>query len=314
MPPVQFKPFDFSKLPKFSNRLLEINQALLQRYPQVADGEAFSHSLVDPLAKELGVPVQIKYLGMEEGSYGAFLGSLASPCLAVLLKAQPSGQRILLEMDYDLGLKMVGRVLGGGERAASQVRSLSPIEEGILEYLLVKGLSQIKPKEGILGPVSLKVARISNDPRPLLEGTPSEEIGLVFKFFLGWEQAGGYLRIYVPHPLLEGILLKEDRLALPSTPEEEAAFGRHLERISHIRTTLWSELGRVTLMASEKAQLEKGDVILFDETLASMGPQGINGKAVLRAGEMPSEGLLAEIIDAEGKLTLKILDFYGGDS
>jgi len=308
--PTQVKPFDFAKLPKYSSYALGINQALQQRYPQIASGDDFSHALLDPLEKTLGVTLQLKFLGMEEVSCADFQSSLASPCLAILLKAQPSGHKVLLDIDFELGLKMVNQVLSQEERAAP-IRQLSPIEEGVLEYLLVKSLSQVKAAPGILGPIGFKISRITNDPRHFHEASMSEEPGLVFKFYLSWGDEGGFVRLYTPHPLLEGVFM-QDRGWAPS-PEEEAAYQGHLERVSHIKTTLWTEIGKVGLMASEKAQLEKGDVILFDETLASKGPQGINGKAVLRVGENPSEGLLAEIIDAEGKLTLKILDFYGGD-
>jgi hypothetical protein len=60
--------------------------------------------------------------------------------------------------------------------------------------------------------------------------------------------------------------------------------------------------------------LERDDVILFDETLASYGSHGLSGKAVLRVGDNPVDGLLAEVIDSEGKMVLKVLDFYGGGS
>lgn len=309
-PSAQVKPFDFSKLEKYSSFALGVNQALAQRYPQIASGDAFAHALLEPLEKELGERLNLKYMGMEESSCADFQASLSTPCLALLMKALPDGHKVLVEIDFNLGVKMVGQALGGEERA-SPLRQLSAIEEGVLEYLIVKCLSELKPREGLFGPVAFKLSRIVNDPRMLHEASMSEELGLVFKFFLGWGAEGAYIRIYTPHPLLEGVFLPEDQR--PRSPEEMEAFQRHLERVSHIKTTLWTEVGKVGLMASEKAQLEKGDVILFDETLASKGPQGITGKAILRVGESPSEGLLAEIIDAEGKITLKILDFYGGE-
>src|SRR5690606_33321324 len=113
---------------------------------------------------------------------------------------------------------------------------------------------------------------------------------------------GGYVRIYLPHPLVEGVLLREDAVFDVTEAELEA----RLERVSHIKTQIWSEVGRVTLMASEIGQLEAGDVILFDESQANKGPHGLSGKTVLRVGESGSEGLLSELIDSEGKVVVKI--------
>lgn len=307
------KPFDFAKLPKFSSRALSIGQGLLQRYPQLSQGDALRNALLEPLEKELSVSTQLVYQGMEELTLSEFLSNLASPCLAVLLRSTAPGQKIILEIDYDLGCGLVGMVMGEGGRQPSHIRSLSPIEEGVLEYLLVKSLSQVKPGTGTFGPVAFKVARIVNDARMLLDCGPSDEAGCLFQFHLSLGEVNGAIRAFLPHPLVEGCFLRDDVVSGPMPPGDDETLERRLERVSHIKTTLWSEIGRVTLSALEKSQLEKGDVILFDETLASKGPQGITGKALLRVGEIPTEGLLAEIIDTEGRMTLKVLDFYGGE-
>jgi flagellar motor switch protein FliM len=246
---------------------------------------------------------------MEEVSQSQWVASIGSPCIGVILQAEPQGHRCMVEMDYELGRMLVDKVLGGEGEPPKDRRPLTPGEEAILEFLWVKVLHHIKSKAGIMGPSTLRLQKIVFDPKQLLGPDGSEGLGCVFKFFLGLKKNGGYLKVYFPHPALEGLLLRENALA--AAPGE----GReHVGRASHVRTSLWTEVGRVQLAPEDRAQLEEGDVILFDETLAAMGPRGLQGKAILRVGENPSEGLLGELIDTEGKVVVKVLDFYGDKS
>ncbi|HEX5035326.1 MAG TPA: hypothetical protein VFW62_12675, partial [bacterium] len=223
---------------------------------------------------------------------------------------QPSGQAALVELDYGSCRRMVDRVLGqpGGE-ISEEPRAFSPLEEGALEFLLAKAVSLLKDAPSFQGPSAFRIAKIVNEPRLLADAVPPEEWGCVLKFYLGLEGRGGYVRVYLPHPLVEGVFLRED----VATDVSDAEFEQRLERVAHIKTSIWSEVGRVNLMASEIGQLEPGDVILFDESQANKSPHGLSGKTVLRVGENSSEGLLSELIDSEGKVVVKILDFLGGE-
>jgi len=301
------RPFDFSKLEKFSSRQLAINETLIHLYPQLASSEEILAAFSSSFEKDLGLKLTVRPMGFKEGHFSEFVANLPNPGVAILLKAQPQDQKVLVEMDYSLARLLVDQVLTGQGELPLDLRPFTPVEEGVFQYLVLKAMSLIKDAEGVMGMAGFRLMKVSYDGKSLADGSEHDATGCIFKFYLGLGERGGYLRIYLPHPLVEGVFLRGDRgKAADLSPEG-------LERVAHIKTSLWSEIGRVTLMASEKAQLEKGDVILFDESLASMGSQGITGKAILRVGEMPSEGLLAEVIDTEGKMTVKILDFYGGE-
>jgi flagellar motor switch protein FliM len=308
------RPFDFAKIDKLTRQQLDMTEALLTHYPQLAESRKIADSFLHSLAADFNVPLELQYVGMEESTYGKFVGSFPSPCVAVQLLAEPQEARIILEVDYGLSRRLVDRLLGGSGSFPQDLRAFSPVEEGVLEFLVLKALSEMGDSSGILGPVSLKILKMVNEAKMLGEAASQEELGCVFKFYLGLGDKGGYFKVYFPHPLVEGLFLREDILAGVISPDQEQLFEERLGRVSHIKTSLWSEIGRVNLMASEKSQLERDDVILFDETLASYGSHGLSGKAVLRVGDNPVDGLLAEVIDSEGKMVLKVLDFYGGGS
>ena len=309
MAQAQIRPFDFTKLPKLSSRHLATVEGLLRAYPQFAQGSGLAAALTEAFDRDLGLPLRVRFIDFEEAAAADFLGSTPQPGVLVALKVQPSGHTALMELDYVFCRRLVERVLGNPGEPLEANRPFSPVEEGALEFLLAKAIHQLKDGPAMPGPATFRISRIVQEPKLISDAVNSEEWGCVLKFYLGLEDKGGYLRIYLPHPLVEGVFLREDMLAdaAGEIPEEM------LDRVSHIKTLIWSEVGRVSLMASEKDQLEKGDVILFDDTLANMGPQGLTGKAILRVGEMPTEGLLAEVIDTEGKMVVKVLDFFGGE-
>ncbi|MCE9625823.1 MAG: hypothetical protein K8R69_10305 [Deltaproteobacteria bacterium] len=310
MAQAQIRPFDFTKIPKLSSRHLATVEGLLRFYPALAQGSELASGLKEAFDRDLGLALKIKFIGFEEASASGFFASSPDPTVLVLLKIQPSGQSAFMELDAAFCRLLVERVLGSNGNPVESPRSLTQVEEGALEFLLAKAVSQLKDEPSFQGPVAFRIARIVHEAKLLSDVVAPEEWGCVLKFYLGLEDLGGSVRVYLPHPLVEGVFLREDILTGDSGGE---ILEEHLDRVSHIKTLLWSEVGRVSLMASEKDQLENGDVILFDDTLAGMGPQGLTGKTILRVGEMPSEGLLAEVIDTEGKMVVKVLDFFGGE-
>ena len=249
-------------------------------------------------------------MGFDEDTFEHFTHGMSHPCVGIQLLAEPQGQSLLMDMDYSLTRMLVDSLLGGEGTPPQELIPLTPAEEGILEFFLIKAIQGL-PQAGAGGlPHSLKLGKIVFEHKLLGSSETGAERGCVFKFYLGMGKNGGYVKIYVPHPLIEGLFLRDVSLA---GPNEGADFERHLGRVSHVKAPLWSEIGKVQLMAEDLAQLEAEDVILFDDTLASMGGHGVTGKAILRVGDTPQDGLLAEVVDAEGKLVVKVLDFYGGD-
>ncbi len=308
----KIRPFHFSKLKKISTQFLSLNQALLEACPQFCGEDGFGESFIKEFDQGLGLGASLKFVGYDETPLKGFLDQVASPCLGWVLQVEPQQQKILVELDYSLGRRWVDKLLGGPGKAPKEFLPLSPMEEGVMEFLVARALHLFKTHLTISGPTHIRLIKSVQEAKLMGDLSHAEELGIIFKFFLGLGDQGGYLKVYFPHPLVEGVLLREDLVAGLSSPGEEARIEQGLNRASHIGASLWSEIGRATLQSSERDQLEAGDVILFDETLGGMGPHGVTGKTILRVGERYPEGLLAEVIDSEGKLVVKVLDYYGG--
>ncbi len=308
------RPYDFSKLRRLSRKFVDLSLALSEAYPQLAEPGHWAQDLVQTFDQQFQLPFSVQYVDFEEKTLGEFLFSLSRPCATAEFSSEPQGGRVFFDVDFLLAKTLVQRLLGNKEGGAEFLSPMSPMEEGVWEFLLLTLLRQCSVNQSLLGPVQFRLLRVVFETKHLGEGEALDMQGCVFKLFVKFENQGAYVRVFFPHPLVEGVLLREDLLAGMTVDDSEALLEKRLSRVGHIKTNLWSEVGRVTLASDEKSALEKGDVILFDETFATLGLHGLSGKTVIRIGENQHEGLLAEVIDAEGKLVLKVLDYYGGSS
>jgi flagellar motor switch protein FliM len=303
----QIRPFDFSRLKKVSSRYVAIMEGLLQAYPQFAQ-EGGRFSFIEELSKKFKVPLEVSFLGLEEKAFKEFKQSISPSSFAVVLQAPEYDQKIFVELDSVLVRGLLSQALTGQSDLVTESLPLTPLEAGVLDYALAKILFLIT--QASQTSTSLKLFRVGIGPHIFQEFLTGTEVGCQLKCRVTWGNIRSILHVYLPHPLVEGIFLS------PQAGSEIVLSGmseKKLDQISHLKTQLWAEVGRVQLMSSETQQLEKNDVILFDETFAVQGEHGLTGKAILRAGESSSEGVLTEIIDTKGKMTVKVLDFYGGE-
>src|SRR5262249_46829937 len=211
MTSAQIRPFDFTKIEKVSSRQLAMVEALLQLYPQFSQEGEFVPSLTKAFERDLGLPLRVLFIGFEERSYADFIASAPAQTVLVLLRVEPGGQGAILELDYSFCLTVIERVLGQGEVLLETLRSLSPLEERVLEYLVAQAVAQVKATPAMNGPAAFRLAKIMSEDKMLSDVLPGEESGCILKFYLGLEGGGGYTRIFLPHPLVEGVFLREDR-------------------------------------------------------------------------------------------------------
>lgn len=322
----KIQPFDFSHLPKVNSQELALRQSLVEAYPQLAQqDENFFSDFFRRFGEGLPVEMRGKFVAMEEQNLHDFAKALAKNCLVFKFKAEPQAQNLWLEIDPGLAQALTHQVLGGigeaktEESGASLTWPLSEISQGTLEFLVTKALQAFDSfgsGNSLLGPKQLSFQEICESANSI-NTTASNERGLSFKFFLilvaeGGVLVKGYVTLHLPHPWLTGVLLRQDIISELAARQEVEVNDSTLSRASHVNLEMVSQVGEVNLQSEDWQQIEVGDVILFDHTQAKLEPHGLSGKAVLKVSEEAQQGLLVELIDTQEKLTVKVLDFYGG--
>jgi len=309
----EIRPFDFAGLKKFSKHQIELENALFAKLPFLDSSEEAHRFFKEIFTGDFGKDCSAHWQGFGESTFEEFINPKDGKAVYVILALEPHQEKWVMRIDSLLALASVAQVLGGSEESL-QIRSATPIEQGILQYLILKFLSKIRNAMTELGVTALRFVDIVQQPQDLEGVNPPGERGCLLKTTLQLGKAQGSVVIYLPHPLLRGVLLRDRPLYEGRSDSPEKV--ERLEKIGYIQTELTVELGHVELSGIELAQLEKGDVILFDETMVHLKPQKseepLGGRVILRVGEDRSQGLLGEVIASQKLALIKVLDYYGG--
>ena len=289
-------PFSFQDLPKFSRKDLEIENALLNYLPTSSSGDLIQKTLEDFLTKQFHLKSKIRLEKFEEQKLSEFLKSVSDLSLIAILGAEPFSSKAFAWIDSALAFSLIDRTLGGVGELPTELRGLTSIEEGVFQYLLLKTLNEIYQLWQESTSVYFRVESVIKSRKELSSFLGDETKVILLHFRVQVGPCVGFVVLALPHPLLEKWILNREPLEFPERTQDYQYETGRFEQLGHIRTPLWMEVGKVSLTLAEKNQLEKGDVILFDETNAKLTGAELMGNVVLRIGEGKEGGFLAQLV------------------
>jgi flagellar motor switch protein FliM len=307
------KPFAFHGLKKLKRRDLEVELALLNYLPFSSPENLAKKAVEDFLTQQFNASAEIQLERFEEGRLSEFVKSLPEPCLVAVSGVQPVQGKALIWIDSMLAHTLIDRILGGEGEVPTEIKSLSPIEEGVFQYLILKSMSEIHQASAESAPIHFRLERIVKSQKELVEMTYADIPAVILNFRVQVGTCLGFFVLVLPHPLIEGAFLSRSPLDQNQNHQEYQYALKRFEQMGHARTSLWAEVGSVSLTMAEKNQLEKGDVILFDQTNCQWAGSHLGGNVILRVGEGRGGGFLAQVVSSEAPVLVKILDYYGGE-
>ncbi len=305
-------PFEFGNLKKLSKRDLEIERSLLSYLPFVSEEKGVARALENFLKEQFSLPAEISLEKVEEENSLEWKQSLPETCSVALLNMQPLSSKAFLWVDSLLAQNLIQWILGGEKNKITETKSLGPIEEGVFQYLLLKAFSSMLGSFQDFARIHFRLEKVLKNRKEVMEPTQEELPMVILKFRLQVGKVSGFVILALPHPWLETAFLgKGSEWDREKTQEREYTL-KKFEQLAHVPTSVWVEVGAVTLTLSEKNQLGKGDVILFDQTLSQWSNDHLTGKVILRVGEGKQGGFLAQPLSTENPALIKLLDYYGG--
>ena len=298
-------PYHF-KLKKVSERQQRLLQALYSYLPATGVRDQFQRGIMESIARHVGEECTFRLEAVHQESYTSFISKLPKPTLLVVFGMAPLASKAICEIDFPLALMLVERMLGGQADRMPAARELSDTEQGVLQYLVLQVLEGIHRLCGQDARVHFRFERFSFHPHEVRD-LASDEDGvaiLVFRFNVGRQM--GFVRLALPEPFVEeGFLEVEAPGELRA--EERAERLRRLERFGYIRFPIWAEAGRTTLSPEELAELEEGDIVLFDQSSVTLSEGQPTGKAIIRIGSGMRGGLDAKLSVKPGRASLEIV-------
>ena len=175
--------------------------------------------------------------------------------------------RVALGIDPPLAHAVVDRLLGFERTAAESRLQISPVEWGILSFVIARGLERLDSRAGPLGPWDLAIDRVGPDP--------FEVAGLGAVVTWRWQvQVGpttGVARLWLPESLLSAWLATAEddapSRALREFPEEIVQRAADLEGFGEATCEWRAEVGTITVdSVAGSHPLAPGRLFLIDES------------------------------------------------
>jgi flagellar motor switch protein FliM len=256
------------------------------RAPERFDGQAvrsldaahelFTRRVSSGLGAMLRTVVQLEPLTVDQISYDDYLRAMPSPTLIVSVGLAPLPSPVLLEINLELALALLDRLLGGGMSGEGEnlpaARRPTDLESALLSDLVAVVLPAFEETLSSFLPVTAELLGVEHNPQLVQIASPSESV-LLFTFGLRITQgmaAEGLLTVCYPAgavaPLLEHVASQLHAANVPDTVDEHwtAALA---DSLSDVDVELRVTLDDSEVPARDLAALQVGDVLRLDHRI-----------------------------------------------
>ena len=217
----------------------------------------------DSLSTLLRSPAEVRLAGVDQLTYGKFVFGLESPSYFNVLKADPLGDRLLLDIDLSILYPMLDRMLGGGrEDDPAPRRPPSDIELPLAARVVRLFAEELCLAWQSVLPLTIEVLQVESHPR-LLRVLPSDEMVALVSFRLTIGDRRGMMRLCLPCRALRQIADgPADARSAERSPSPSAAGGDSPTKAEDSPSVeLAVTLATSSITAADLSSLRVGDII-----------------------------------------------------
>ncbi|NLW44630.1 MAG: flagellar motor switch protein FliM [Syntrophomonadaceae bacterium] len=249
--------YDFRRPNKFSKEQIHTLQVIFENY---------SRSLGTYFSAQLHTPVTVDVLSVEQITYDEFVRSVNNPTILAIFSLPPLDGNAILEINLDLGFAILDRMFGGPGVSIGKVRSLTEIEETVMDRICNNMLYYLEEPWATIAPLKPRLERIDSNPQFTQIVSPGEMVVIVsLETYMG--EVMGVINICIPFIVLEPIINKLNvnyyysSAVRQKDPGDTKAIRKRLqEAVVPVRVLLGST---VTTIA-DLIELNVGDVVPLD--------------------------------------------------
>jgi flagellar motor switch protein FliM len=244
--------------------------------------ESIAQSITMALSGYLRLNLEVNILSLGELTFEVFRNSLPNPTMINVLSLSPIQEKGIGTMDMKLAFSLVDRMLGGPGKTLEKVRTLTTIEQSLLDNVVKRFLDQVALGWKELCSFQPVVESREMDPQ-FVQVIPSSEMVLVATFSLTapGELDPGELCFCIPFISLENVISKvgnQFRFAAMKRTQSPAQ-RKHLDKIIKQSTLeVVCELGTATQTIGDIMDMKVGDVLVLDQAHDALLPARIAGR------------------------------------
>ncbi len=251
--PVAYETYDFRRPDKFAKDQLRTLQML---------HETFARLYAGSLSGYLRVPVHVDLVSVEQIPYDEYMRSLTSSIINVFSMAPLNGQAIL-EVEFNIILSMIDRLLGGPGSMVKTTSNLTDIERALTESIIDRALREyFTAWEGI---AQFTPKRESMETQSqFVQIVPPNDVVVSILFEIKVGDLRGAMSICIPYLLLKPVTpkLSAQRWFSSGVKKNSGRYVSQLaKRLSKTAVTCTVRLGSTALSVDQILKLSVGDVV-----------------------------------------------------
>lgn len=287
--------FDFRLPHRLSKNQLRTLQAI---------HESFAETFSSYLISRLQTTVSINLTSIDQLFYSEFVLSIGSPSCLYVFRIVESDALAVMELNPQLVLSIVSRLLGGTISEEKQARLITQIEQQIIKGIVQRAIAELQKAWKTISPFTFQIERYETEGE-FVQVAPASEIVLLVSFEIGIGEQKFMMNICFPTFALEDELAKLNTQSVNSISMPSAKRGMSeimARKIQQTSVPVSVLLGTTTLTVRELQQLEVGDVL--KTTIPITGEIGVEIGGAIRFFGKPgvSNGRIAVKIERANNL------------
>lgn len=288
--------FDFRLPNRISKNQLRVLRSIFENF-----AESFSSFLVT----KLQAVVNINVTSVDQIYYSEYCLSVANPACLFTFDIRNTDVKGILELNNDLALSLVDKLLGGNGLGTKQTKIITPIEQKVLRVVVDRTMQDLKKAWQTIDNMDFEIERFEPDIDFAQITSQSESVLLIsFEILIG--EQSFLMNICFATFAFDAILARLSSQKLSSVRAVKH-FGQTAKDIlaNHISLTkvpIRVEFGSSRLSVNELMEMKEGDIIRLD-TKISDDQKIRTGSQLLFMGRVGVSNNLKAI-----KVTKKILE------
>lgn len=243
--------------------------------------ETFARRLGSALTNALRAVVHLELAASQQLTYEDFARSIPNPTVMAVIALPPFPGVVVVELNVQMGLTLVDRLLGGNGRPVG-VRRPTELEAALLSELLEHARDALTDTFGPFTEGEAQLEAVEFNPH-LLQVAASSEMVLVLSYTVAishGSRSDGLLTLCYPFSLLQPLIERLGRQGwearLPVPDDGDVAGRLVADHISETHLSLQVRLTPSRVPARDLANLAVGDVLKLDHR--------VDRPVVVRAG------------------------------
>jgi flagellar motor switch protein FliM len=225
--------------------------------------EIFSRGFTASVAAYLRTVADIKVTSVTQLPFREYTMSLPRPDCIFVLKMEPLEGSFLMEINPELVLTLIDRILGGPGKVSNLSRELTLIEQSVIEKIMNKGLENLQEAWLKVGHFQPKLIGYETTAQFVQIVAPNE-IAAVIEFEVKVNEITGKMSMCIPYVVLEPIIsdLSAQKWFTVGKKESTSETIENLTKVMKETVVPFVvEVGSSLISVKELLKLKKDDVI-----------------------------------------------------